>query len=43
MFAVWYPTEVLQGAGGTPDVYGVVLVTVLFLEGLAHIGRRWQS
>ena len=40
MLAVWYPTELLRGALGPTDVWLVILVTVVFVQLLARVGRR---
>jgi hypothetical protein len=40
MLAVWYPTELLDRALGQPDVYCILLVTVLSVWALSRIGRK---
>jgi hypothetical protein len=40
MVAVWYPIELLQRALGQPDVYCIILVTVLLVWSVSRIGRK---
>jgi hypothetical protein len=40
MLAVWYPLDLLRHALGPPDVYCIILVTVLLVWAVARIGRK---